>query len=163
MSISTLENIVEMLNSLLLEERVSTTGITRVFEEINKLNILMSRWCSLSGEPFTQEACSKFNEIMSRLIETSMKSIIVRSMNNEVTFGQDTLGSTLSTLTRIINVFRDIVLKSIVVYDGKVLCKVKKAFYGQYSTMAPGYVTLIPIEKAVMLASLDYIDIIDVY
>lgn len=160
---NTLENLVRILSSLLLDDRVSTMPITKIFNEMNRQSVSMDYWCSASSDPPTQEICSRFNEVMNRVIELALKNVVVRTMNREVTFEQDTLGSILTILTRILDNLRYAILKSIIVHDNKVLCKVKKPFYNQYSVALPGYVVLVPIESAVILASLDYIDIIDVH
>ncbi len=162
-SSNTLENIVKMLSSLLLDDKISTTFIANVFGEVNKLSTLVDQWCNTSSEPFAQDVCSKFNEIANKLIELSMKNAIVRAMNNEISIEQDTLGNILTTLIKILDVLKNIILRSIIVYDNKILCKVKKPFHNKYSIVVPGYTILIPIENAVVLASLDYIDIIDVH
>ncbi|MEM2852710.1 MAG: hypothetical protein QW438_05930, partial [Ignisphaera sp.] len=84
MSVGILEDVVKMLNSLLLDDKVSTALITKVFNEINKLNVSTNYWCNLSSEPYTQDFCDKFRALMHKLIESSVKNVVVRMMNNEV-------------------------------------------------------------------------------
>ncbi|MCS7112252.1 MAG: hypothetical protein N3D82_05585 [Ignisphaera sp.] len=159
-----LDNLVKMLSSLLLDDKVSTTQMTKIFDEINKLSITMDSWCSSASSDSTiQGICSKFNEIMNKIIELTLKNVVVRTMNREVAFEQDILGKILTILIKILDSFRHTILKSIIVHDNKILCRVKKSFHSQYSVVLPGYVILVPIEDAVMLASLGYIDIIDVH
>jgi hypothetical protein len=161
MSIGVLENIMKVLNSLLLDEKISTATIMKTFEEANKLNVAMNYWCNVSTEQFTHNVCEKFNVIMNKLLDTSMKSVIIKVINNEIALERDILGEITMLFNKILETFKYIILRSIIIYDNKILCKVKKPFYRSYHIVLPGYVMLMTIDEAVRLASLDYVDIID--
>lgn len=163
MSVGVLEDVVKMLNSLLLDDKVSTALITKVLNEINKLNVSTNYWCNLSSEPYTQDVCDKFKVLMHKLVESSVKNVVVRMMNNEVSLEQDTIGNILTIFAKISEMLKHAILGSVIVYNGRILCRVKKAFHVRHSIALPGYTILIPIEYAVVLASLGYIDLIDTY
>jgi len=114
-------------------------------------------WCSnpLIDQEVRMESCKKFYEIVETMLILLMRYRIVKALEGSEPRGFDK--EIAKKVLELVDLFADVLLKGVKIFEGEVLCKVVKPIPLKNSIATPNYVTSIPIKDAVILSLLGFV------
>jgi len=155
----TLDKIYKLIEYVLLNEEVSSDEILRSIADINEIAVTLNAWClSNAYEQVYIEVCNKSFKALDESLEHSLKYIVLKNMEGKVKQSSNVLSSILSMISLAIDTLKRIIETSIVIQEEKVLCKVRKPIALSDKVVEKGYLTLLPIDTAVFLTVLGYVE-----
>jgi hypothetical protein len=155
-----LDKLYKLIEYVLVNDDVLAEEILRGVADTNTISIALNSWClSNAQEKVYSDICTKSFSVIDEAITSVFNYIILKQLDGKVKLGNDILSRFLSMVSSFAEVFRRIVRDSIVIQEEKVLCKIKKpvAIYTD-KVMEKGYITLVPLDLAVILTVLGYVE-----
>ncbi|MCC6016222.1 MAG: hypothetical protein LM582_04160 [Desulfurococcaceae archaeon] len=160
MSEKTFDRLYKLIEYLLVNEEVLAEEILRGAVDTNAISAMLSSWClSNIQEKVYSDICSKSFNIIDEAARSIFNYTILKQIEGRVKLGNDALSRLLNLLSSLADVFKKLIRYSLIVQEEKVLCKIKKpTTISSEKVVEKGYVALLPLDLAIVLTVLGYVE-----
>ncbi len=145
-----------IVNELLSRDVVDVDSST--ISALHELLVKSLEWCfnPLVTKEIRVESCKKFDELSETVLRLLTRYRVIKVLEGSEPRGFDR--DIAKKVVEMLNLFVEIVLRGVRVFEGEVLCRVLKPIPLKNSIATPGYIVSLPLRDAVLLSSLGFVE-----
>lgn len=140
-------------------EEINLDEIFKAIVDTNSLSLqLISRCLSNSEDKIYSDICGESFRLIEEAVDAILKHLIARFLEGGVKLEKDLISRLCISIANIVEAIKRISLNTIIVQEERVLCRVVKTIEISNRVIAKGFITLLPVELAVVLTALGYVE-----